>query len=931
MPTGGAIVELTAYYESKLRLGLLLTYDPLGTGGTPIELPSAPGAVASESIALTLLDGVVADSRLATAAVVVVSAAAPRTVTGIQRIGGQLPSATWINASAHAHTFAHESLSATAADRIAAPGSASYVLASGNTMQTAVDASASRTRIAAIRAQSAATADVATVAGAITGLTTDAVVSAFGASTALTTQWITTGKDASDTTGAGSVHLECRSGAATVDGINVYAAAADRHLRRRIGGRAPTARSTSLPASPSTDATAALENIVNSAMVGGNKDLYFDVGASYLLTDQIVIPSSAAGMRWFSGGGSSHSGNAYSFRWGGADDRAMIRVEASDVLIDRATFRVDAVDLLMPVDFDAPPATRFQLKNCVFLYNGAGAGVMQYGFGIGAELGTAEANLEEVRIIDCTWYGCREADIWIRKGQPYAIRIVRPTFHNYRLAGPSGRGVLIDESRCTVEIESAAWGLKAVGVHNRSDAQVTISGMQDCENVKRLYWATLGGNLGKPFVARSGRLVSAGGYGVASTYPTIAADDNAFVVTSGVAPVELHSVNHIAGYQPDWHISVAKETPVSLVNCLLPNSRPVRRNQFSPLSASRQSGGTHIRGCFALASPAELSLAPADVWVQVSDRDGPENPGGSAVLAGSATSVDVGFSPEEWTVPEVHAWEETVSGTPAAGALVVENRTTRGCVIRRTAAPGSGASVRVHWQPRLPRAGRVQQQSAESAFAADTLMATAIGAGPVGTSTNYWWAFAVHRHAITAPVSNKAVCGYRNPGSRQGWVLTQVGSALQFSLNGNNNNYGSVGIGANHTTIMVATYDGTNLRLYGNGALNTTQPVASWTPVPADRMRVGVDALDSWPNDSCTLLSAAFGTGVPSLSQITAHAVECREWGHVRPFSGAGIVTQHRYVFDGDGAALDLIGSAHVTLVSGTAPTPRVVVPSWGV
>jgi hypothetical protein len=759
------------------------------------------------------------------------------------------------------------------------------------------------------------------IAKAISSLTIDQVV-ALG-TWPLNTVYTTSGKSAVNDGGA--VELICLTGTATVDNVNVYATLSDRHIRRRQYGLSAMARSTNLPASTTTDATAALENILNGPLRPRGSQL--TVEQAYRITSTIHLNDD--GSQAYFGKviqgipGQTSSLQKGGFYWDGASNVPMFECSAGDLIIK---------DLFIAVKTGVT-------ADCLWNQIGAGhnqfhrvqwgagtyySGYYNYGFATD-RYSIGVYNCEELRFDDCSWILYLEAANYFKAAQPFAMHYFRPSFGGN--ATGTVRGVCFDvvAGSCSLSVHSPTFSRVALAYRTASDQRITVSGMTDCEGLKRLAEIQTG-----TLDIGTGRYQIELTKDVATLSPTIAATDNRWLIAGINSKISLKGlgVSNNSLPFPDFQMQIQSSSSFYADElCGFPNASPLKVINNSLVGEPQGTIDIRAQGV------VEPTLNSGLYYREIRST-GTRAGYGSEVVANTTTEVDVGFPIAETSAPDVSVSIIPESGTPSTGSLALPTWryiTERGFGLTLGAAPGAGSSVRVQWNTRVRRHTSYMAKAVETTFAADTLMATAVN-GFSGSSSGCWWSFIV---TTRAPDSSAATLIGQSD-SYTGWFLQRSANQFTFSING-----GAYGMSfspsiANmvtglFTSIITMVWTGTTLIAYVDGVQMTSDAAHAWVNNTSSRMRVGVNTQFGWQNSGKQVLhSATMGLGVPAASDVLYHARDTKQNNYLRSMLGTGVTTSHLYNFNGTGACTDEIGTTNFSLISGTAPLSAVVGKSWG-
>jgi hypothetical protein len=506
----------------------------------------------------------------------------------------------------------------------------------------------------------------------------------------------------SSDTDEGYVTLLGASGAATVDGVDVFASFGDRHWKR-VKNRAPVVRSTTIVGDGVADDTAACENSLPKLLKtpGARAELR---GARMRLTNTLNLElttngEGCVGLGEPAGMTNIHGNYGPTFIWDGVyTDRPMIRWKTSGMLFENVVLQEKA-------GRSCPVLVNFEMGSLGETRTNAGFRNVTFGGGDTAFAidwaGVYNANLEDVTMEDVWFFNQREQAVLVNGGQPFGLRFYRHRYMNTLASGlPYGRFMRIT-SRGTISSIHCAdgiWGRGAVGFDCEGDnPPITLSGMHDCEHLKRLINIPNGqsGSGGAINITDGGRFQCAANYNNPGVHPTIAADDHRFMVINGGAQLTVVGTMFNMGHlQEGWKIALGRTAGFTSIRSSYPTSKPHARSSLSSFTPSEPSGRTYLQGNNT--PTVDAIAAGGRTSVIIGDTRGCEN----ADYIFEITETDTGktiFLPSVEMSDDyiVHLTLLSATSGSSAGSKTweVTSKTKFSIRVELGAAPGAGKTV----------------------------------------------------------------------------------------------------------------------------------------------------------------------------------------------------------------------------------------------
>lgn len=926
----------------------------VGPTGRWHETGSLVGGSASSGTSVTLTNqasGQLTSSTLVAASSVIFTGNAEvPTYTGIvEATGGELVKEL-ANASSYDIILAHQDPSATAANRIITPTGSAWVIGPGKSCTVSYDTTAQRYRV---QAADALFATAATSATAMDGATIDSLASAV-ASLVIGKTYTAHGRSARNDSGACDVL--CVSGSATVDDVDVFASASDRHIRRKHVNGPVYPRSCGIIGDGVADDTTALQNALNIISKTPGRVLVLQPKDRIRVTDTIhVYQDTTTDGRYQMGGLCIQGGTARSifgwrsgnghFLWdrsGAADGRPMFDVRAAAFTCKNVSFVCKTgheVSALVSLDITSAPhdtttvVTAPYFEDCVFELESPTSGRVYKGVTI--ENGVA-ANLEEGRFVNCHFRNC-DKSVSLSGAQPFKWQFTNVEFasdvHQYQRnpngVGVGGTGVYLNTGACSVVFSSCTWRV-GVGVINDGVALVNFDGMQDAEHMKSLIRTssrTPVHGIGSPVQVANGRFHS-DTYNGQCYEPTLPPSDTAYILLPcGGQSLIVDGCSFQDSLVPksDWKIELGPWNSVELTGGIYPNANPVWRSDDAV--SPRVAGSTVFHG---------LRTVDGTDQMTIPDRSGPDNADFEVVVSGTQTVVPIGFPVRECAVPVVSIDVAVSSGTPPSGTTApVSGLDRTGCVATLSAAPGAGNAYVL--RVRLRRPAPVETlQSAEYA-AASIVRATATGQGLDGHASGWWGAALVVPKSAPVAGTEYLASNYEIGGPGSGWILQCESSSVRLVwYNGGSSNAQFIHPGAfdandvGKAFLYVWTWTGTQMAAW-------TATAATGAATPYEAFRVSTPAYLA-PTGQKTVIGAhnagiAYNANAPllglagGLGALTDAADVKRYFQRVAraralvDMDVVGVTTTHRWRTDASATLVNMGSagaSANVTTVSGT-------------
>jgi hypothetical protein len=739
-----------------------------------------------------------------------------------------------------------------------------------------------------------------------------------------------------------SLELICKSGSATVNGVTVLASFADRHWRKIKNGAAAL-----ILAIGGQDMTDIVQDFFDYGLdVAGNEGSL--PPGDYRVTSTLYVRASATAncTRVKCGGGGGQAGRGAKIYYDGVTDSPLLTIQARDFSFSGISFECGAgrtITNLVTFDFelnedDEPVgvASRPTFTDCGFGTRTTGS--CDYLFVVDSQQ-ASNFNLEEGRFYDCVFANFNKAAIRFRGGQPYAWKFYDCGWENDK-ATASGRGILFDTASCSVSIVNPTVGRLSTFLYFNAGAGCSVTGYVDLENCKRFAYSGFGINTGRPLTISPGRFDFTQ-YNAAATEPAIAADDNDFIVWGFGAGIHMSGCDAQGGQPrplPDAGILLTPQVPFIADNCVFWNRLPVKRG--GGFAGDERPGGTYLRACKYLRG--NQSLGDGVILDRLPDRHGCENHDDEITITGTQTTLVIALdTPEVSTDYIVTANVVRTTGAATTARARVTARTLYSFTLELDAAPGSDTAT-ISYTLRLKDSQVSNAVRAIAAGASNTLYGTAVGAGLVGSASGCWAGATYYKTANPAGVSQLfgagdyfAAQGFNLGIGTDGAAIVEAfgaGPTVQ-SLNTGGASGALQTAGRCHAILAYLDAAG-RVGCYIN-RIHYPPAGTAITYVPGTAVRTVIGNLHSSDDD---LVQAGFtNTVLPVLGVVGGNGVltadEISRWfdkvgaGDVAP-SIAG-KTAHRWVMNGTGTATDTVGSASMTLVSGTAVAVTAIKPAF--
>jgi hypothetical protein len=733
------------------------------------------------------------------------------------------------------------------------------------------------------------------------------------------------------------------TGAATVDGVDVFATFADRHWARRKTGRAPMARSTGPRCNGSFDDTAGLENAINKVLRTPGACLKFQSGDRVRITDTLEIDSGGTSLIETSCmiDGGSPSGTvalgAKIFYDGTHTDRPAFRLRARDFTFRGITLEVAngrSATALLELDMGSG-GTPYATSRPTFENVGFGAYPGQVPYGI-ITAASAAGNLEEARFYNCITTHFYVSHFRFLGGQPYGFRIVDHVFHQEFLSvlgvpTVTGACLLFDSGSCSVTVDRPTVMNMTYAVFNEPAGLVT-TGYVDTEYCKRWLHSGAAVSPGRPVATYGGRFAS-NSYGVPAQYPTIAADDDDFVKW-GLGGSPLHFVacefaGERAVRRSRRKFSVARWCDITFDSCTLPHDNQLVERTDSVVGSIY--GGHYRRGCRVMTGDfaGQADPAPDDIPVQhAPDLDGCNNHSFEFTHTGPVTTIVWQLLNEESAADSYRVIPTITARTgsaPTTSVRVTAQTATQFTLALAGGAPGTD-TITIACEMRLR--GDVPQSIVPAMHCASptTDLGSPAGTGIMGHPSGFWVGGTFHLPAL--PGGTRTLWG-AGISADSGWRLEiESGGNMRGEVYGaavisQSTISAASGIAKSHAWMLV--FDGAVARLYLDGVVGTTG--ASITHVPGTlETAFGSGAGSGNYNYDVPVYGLVGGNGVPTSDERALWFATVRR-GNVLP-SIAG-KTDHRWPCGGSAPINDTVGSAHMTLIAGGAPIATAIHPAF--
>lgn len=892
------------------------------------------GSSAGTSVTLNPAAGQITDAGTVTASNIALAITGARVYTGLlAATGGQLVKVI-TNTSAFDATFNHQDGTATAANRVITSSAAAFVLKAGKSATFAYDTTAQRWRIAG---------QDGGVAEATTGFTLSQLASTPGTADGQVVTPI--GKSLARDVGNLWPMQWAAGSTATADGGRVVAATGGRWIAR--ASRKHIYAEEYIGALDGTNKDAALATLWSAAAGFPGCDIVFPPGDIVVATSHMPPPTvglRAARNPVIASLATGEFGTPTRWWWDGASTTAPILDLNLGQCLEGMQFyarngRTCYAAWVMRRSAGGLSPSGVQAEKCGVWGLGSpspvgyapAVGAFTYGHVIGEGY---NSNAEEHISRDCIFANFEVAGGWLADGQPYHTIYENCFFgasHRGALWNPSlqnavwGQGVRVSRGSASLTLKQPRFSRLETAVHCTSGGDISFVRIDDpdVEYLKKIFWSSNSG-----FYNGTTKLkISGGRYStrLGDPSPNYSATDYYFIDALCGAVVDVDgSLSSVDGAPLRIRCSEANKVYTKgLVN----DPSPVVRQRV--IGATR-SGGTYYNHEY---------LGPADANGSVKYAvftDGCENPDSYMDISGTQTVAYFGFDKEEVAAPRVTISEVTLSGSPASGTWSY-SATVSGVIATRSAAPGSGASVRVYLDLALPSTDPRPGSAVESNYAPDTLMATSTTGAPATSDVDHGEIIVVTRLNISAGTPG-TIMAVGNGTSGRMWLRTS-GSGIAYSndmINAHVLSEPSAPTIAPLRTDVFGFYytASTNTyRLFRGAELIATNVSAAPTTPAGSRLSIGRaqggggTGPNGLPATNVVLHSLLTFTGSPTDGQMTTAMMASVADGVTHLPAGCTAIGQ--WHFDGDGAADDQIGSNDITLVSGTAPGSVSVRKAW--
>ena len=800
-------------------------------------------------------------------------------------------------------------------------------------------------------ASTAAVAANAVTSQTITTLTRDSII-ALGTWPA-GQAYVTTGTSAPHDGGEG-LQLFGRSyaGAApTVDGVRVFAV--DTVGQACLKAPEPVSsfaiRSTTLPFSSSTDATAALENMLAHTMKT-HRPMRFDPNAPFTRISSTVhvAPQSDDGGGVRDGGGGLIGADGHhmtrmqagftpfgALSWYGNSTDSMFALSGNSIVFRNIAVNVPSSKTLFCA-FDALQGANYTQYNGVSIgCNPAQNGVVTYGIRIGQ--GSVQNN-DAHRIVGCQ-FDSVDTGVAIVGGQPF-MTIIRDCNFNMPLRPNgkwTGRGIWANALASSVIVRNAQF-FGGVLLHKTADCFVDLE-VQDNEYCKRLFQDDVGYGIGGAYALGAHtprislmRCMAGGGYDIESTLPAIdAGDHNAILLSNAGAIIENGRLTPGGQtYQPTVKVRAPADAPIVCIGMTFPNERPILRNTSPGIPAGHVQGTTRFLGCRYIDSTGTIQHM-ADT------HDGFTSPKFAVTLSGTETSIVVAFPyPEAMTPVGVNLTVVKESGSPSSSITATATTiTNRGFTLTLSSAPGAGNAVRVLVDP-LSARELVNPQTTETS-GASIVRGTATGAGYRG-GVGWGMAVVTVKNPSSGRWNNVFSCSSGYNGFR---LVSPDGTYLgifwsggtQYSITPTPFVTGDIGKSVGY----VWTWDGTSFKAYCTQLKGSPSysGAPTWTPA-AGTARMVILSQEDAPaqyTDAFSLRCVMGGTGIPAQADVDRWIDLFNASGGIIPeLAGAGVALTGKWICDGSTTLVNQAAPANtadnITTISGaTIPTRAAFIP----